>query len=518
MKKYLTKENLFTLVFVIVTLHPFIELDYNFVLPFPRLTTVVDFVILPILVIITFFVVEKNKKKVLKFAIPYGIILGVYFVYHCLRSNDLQYKLFLPNNYVFVIADELFYFITLMLPLVYIWVFNLTNISEKIMEKIVLTLSCTISLPIFISNLFVFGKSTYQGYTIANFLSWFSLPFDNEFYHPRKYATKFFFEEGNTIGIIMFMILPFLYYFAYKNKDFRKKIAIYSLIVIQSLSMIILSTRVATYGAVLIPAAMLAIYIALIFFKYEKFNAKYVLVLLVIALLSGAIIPYGPAYQNQLLDAQDYGAIKHDDSQRKEATNLVRKGDSLEKGSKEWRDFYVFMFEEYQFLTNVTPPVYYLEWYDYRWDPEFWVDLIFDYELEERVSGRQLETIFTKYKWNDLSKVDQLTTGLGYGTFMRGGITIERDFTMQYYLLGLAGFMLTMVPWFVVIAYLGISLILGYKNKKWTYFNIITMMSICLGVGSSYVSGHVMDELSSSLIIAMLCGMLFKNLKKEINE
>lgn len=514
MKKYLTKENLFTIVFALVAIHPLIELDYNFNLPIPRLTTIIDLVILPLLVIGVFFVAEKDKKKVLKFAIPYGMVLLLWFVYHCYRSNDIQYKIFLPNNFVFTIKDELIYTFTLMLPLVYVYVFKLSTIGEKIFKKIVITLSTTISLPIFISDIFTFGKSTYTGYTKGSIFTWFALPFDNKLHHPRRYACKFFFEEGNTIGIILFMILPFIYYYAYKEKDIKKKISLYILLLIQSLTMIILSTRVATYGSVLIPIVMLVIYVVLILLKYEKFNIKYVGCLLVIALVCGSIIPYGPAYQNQLLDAQDYGAIKRDDSQRDEG-QLVRKGgEGLNRGSKEWRDFYVFMFEEYQFLMNVTPPIYYMEWYDYRWDPQFWVDFIFDYTLEERVSGRQVETIFTNYKLAELSTSDKLLTGLGYGTMMRGGITIEKDFTMQYTLLGLVGFLLMMSPWIVLTAYLGIKLILSYKQKKWTYFNIINMMAICSGLGLGYISGHSLDELSSSLLIALLIGMLMKNLGK----
>ena len=53
MKKIFNKENLFALIFVIVALHPVIELDYLLgdVLPI-RLTTIIDFLVLPFLVIL----------------------------------------------------------------------------------------------------------------------------------------------------------------------------------------------------------------------------------------------------------------------------------------------------------------------------------------------------------------------------------------------------------------------------------------------------------------------------------
>ena len=519
MKKLLSKENIFTLIFVIIALHPVIELDYllaGFLGSLPRLTTIVDFIILPLLVIVVFFICDKNKKKTIILFGIYAVIFGVYFIIHCKSANEIQFTIHLTENFYFSITDELIYTITLLLPLVYVYVFSLSNIGEEIMKKICICLSSCTAIPIFVSNVFVFGKSTYQGYTIASFLSWFALPFNRWGNHPRKYATKFFFEEGNTIGILMLMVLPFLYYFFYKEKNKTKKILEGGLIVVHSLAMIILSTRLATYCSVLIPAAMLAIYIVLLLLKSEKLKKSYIAFLLVVATLCGAIIPFCPAYQNQLIDADDYQFIKKDDTQRSEARELLKDADKLTKWSEPWRDFYVFMFEDYQFLMNVTPPIYYTEWYSYKYDPQFWVDLIFDHELEERVNGRQIETFFTKYKWDELSNSQKLT-GFGYGTFMRGGILIERDFIQQFYSYGPIGVVLIMGLWIVLLAYCGIKLLLGYKKGKWTYLNIVLLMSICMGFVCSYVSGHTFDELTSSMFISLCISILIKELSRRIN-
>ena len=518
MEKLFKKENIFTLVFVIVALHPIIELDYLIgdKLPIPRLTTIIDFLVLPLLVILAFWFNEKNKKKIgILFGI-YAIIFGFYFILHCRNANIIQGSIHLTDNFYFNIKDEIFYTLTLLIPLVYVYVFNLTEIGEETIKRITICLSCVTALPIFISNLFVFGKSTYQGYTISNFLSWFSLPFNPVENHPRKYATKFFFEEGNTIGILMLMVLPFLYYFFYKEKNKIKKTLIGLLIFIHSLAMIILSTRLATYCSALIPVAMLLIYVLLMLLKKEKLQIIYLVFLLVMTGISAYIIPYGPAYQNQLIDAEDYGYIKVDEGKRNEGKDQLKKIKEMEKWSESWRDFYVFMFEDYQFLMNVTPPIYYTTWYSYKYDPEFWVDLIFDYELDERVNGRQIETIFTKYKWEELTTPQKLT-GFGYGTFMRGGILIERDFVQQYYSYGPIGVVLIMGAWIVLLAYCGFGILFGYKNEKWNYFNIIILMSLCLGYVSSYMSGHTFDELTTTLFIGLIMGTLMKNLRETNN-
>lgn len=508
------KNSLFVLIFVLVALHPIIELDYlavDLLGNLPRLTTIVDFIILPLLVIVTFVLFEKNKKKVLIYFGIYAVVFGAYFLLHCKSANEIQHTIHLTENFYFSITDELIYTITLLLPLVYVYVFSLSTVSEEILKKICIALSSLTAIPIFISNIFLFGKSTYHGYTIDNFFSWFSLPYNRWWNHPRYFATKFFFEEGNTIGILMLMVLPFLYYFLYKEKNNIKRTLIGLLIVVQSISMIILSTRLATYCSAIIPATMLAIYVLLLILKQETLKKTYIIFLVLMTAMTAIIIPYGPAYQNQLIDADDYVFIKNEETQRSEARGLLKDAEGLVKWSEPWRDFYVFMFEDYQFLINVTPPIYYSEWYSYKYDPQFWVDLIFDYELEERINGRQIETIFTKYKWDELTTSQKLT-GFGYGTFMRGGIIIERDFVQQYYSYGLIGIVLIMGVWIVLLAYCGIKLLLGYKKGKWTYLNIVLLMSICLGFVCSYVSGHTMDELTTSLFMSLCISTLIKKL------
>ena len=518
LEKFINKKTIYIAVMLVILLHPIIELDYLFYdtlnkFGLPRLTTACDFLLLPVLVLATFILFEKKKKRIAFITIVYAVVFGVYFVLHCKNADFLQYNMHLPTRYVFLISDEVIYVITLLLPLVYIWVVYLMEFTEKTLKYITVGLSSLVSLPIFISNLFVFGKSTYQGYTIANFLSWFSLPYNKTNHHPRLYATKFFFEEGNTIGILLIMVLPFLYYFLYKSKSKKEKGILGGLIVIHSLAMIELSTRIATYGSAIVPFMMLAIYLFLIIFKSEKFRKQYTAFCLAMVVFCGCVIPFGPAYQNQQIDATNYGFVKQDDDKRAAARDeVLRNEGDLEPYSEEWINFYTYAFEQYAFLMGVTPPVYYLEWYDYKLDPKFWVDVIFDYELEERINGRQIENIFTHYKFDPLTPY-QKAFGMGYSTFMRGSILLERDFAQQYFSFGPIGFVLLMSPWILIAIYLGIKLIFGYKKGQWTYLNIILMMSLCVGLLSSYISGHTLSELTSSLFIALCAGMLFRNLK-----
>ena len=75
------------------------------------------------------------------------------------------------------------------------------ELKEKVLENITVCISFFVSPPIVISNLLKIGRTTYGTEMAGNIIDWFSLPFDATTHHPRNYATKFFFKEGNTIEL-----------------------------------------------------------------------------------------------------------------------------------------------------------------------------------------------------------------------------------------------------------------------------------------------------------------------------
>ena len=516
MKKLLTKENLFVLILSLVALHPFIELDYLFYdslnkIGLPRLTTVINFLVYPLLVILAFYLCEKDRKKTLTLFGIYAVVFGAYFALHCRNCMQLMADnvMMLPERYTFTLKEEAFYTLTLLLPLIYVYVFTLTDIRESLLEKTSVAIAYLVSFPILLSNIFVFGMSTYVGMTIDNLFSWFSLPFDAVNHEPRFYASKFFFEEGNPIGILLIFTLPLLYYFFYKADNRNKKIFLGITIFIQSFGMIVLSTRIACFGAVIIPFMMLAIYIFLLLFKIERFQKSFLAFIIGMLLVTGVFIPVCPAVQNQLIDSDNYLITKQHDEFLEEERDKIQRG-VYDKWSDEWREYYEQVFEDYTFLIFLTPPVYYKFLYSYKWDPQFWVDLIFDYTLEERADGRQIEQIFFDYKYANLSLKDKVL-GMGYSEYMWGGILVERDFVQQLYTLGYLGFVLLFVPWLLLAAYAGIRLLLN--RKKWTYLNITLMMIVCIGFAASYVSGHTMDKLTCSMVLSLCLGKLLSELR-----
>lgn len=254
MKKIISKESFKWIIIVVIGIQPLIELDYlvyDFLNQFgiPRLSTIFRFIVMPLIVIGGFIVFDRNKKRTVILTSIYGVALGAYFFIHCQNAMAIRQDLYLPPNFYFSVFQELTYVITMVLPYFLIYVVYQAEFKDRAIKLITIGLSSVISFPIFLSNIFVFGLSTYEGYTQASFISWFFGIYENV--HPRELASKFFFVEGNTVGIVLFMLLPILYYFFYKADNKKERIGIGALILIQSLSMIILSTRTATYGAIL---------------------------------------------------------------------------------------------------------------------------------------------------------------------------------------------------------------------------------------------------------------------------
>ena len=143
------------------------------------------------------------------------------------------------------------------------------------------------------------------------------------------------------------MILPMIYYFFYREENKKNKLYLASLIFIQSLSMQMLATRVATYGAVVMPVLFLAIYLfTVLITKTEKFQKTICFVTVIFAAVFAMILPMTPAVQNQKVDAKNDTALLHNgmaDLGKEELANA----DDLVPGSVEYINFYVYMFETY---------------------------------------------------------------------------------------------------------------------------------------------------------------------------
>lgn len=508
-KEDLTKVFICTMALIIILdcdiyLYPFFQSIH---LPLPH--TILTFIWLPLLILWVFYRLENNKKKVFIAALIIGLVYGGYFIVHHLSSHNLWPILKLTNNFFYDFYQELVYYLSMMMPLFFIYVSYKLDMKMNDFEKMIIIISCLISIPILVTNIFACAPSTYEGWTKANFLTWFMGIYDE--YTPRELATSFFFSKGNTTGIVLFMTYPILLNITRKrNTDWK----LVCLLIIQGLAMFCLATRVATYGVILMIAAYLVIYIFCLILKKVKFSKKMLFTFLAILALFVAIFPHSPAYVNQKINQQNDWYILEDEELRQEIKGGLEEID-LDPESQAYKDYWSYIFKQYAFFLSI-PKDYFLKFYDYRFDPKFWVDIIFEYDFYDRASGRDIENIFTKYKWANLTPTQKLF-GMSYSIPMEGGIVIEQDFVSQYYTHGPIGSFLLCSPWLIGLV---VVIVLAIKNfKKVIGLDILTIgLAYVAGLLAGYNSGHLLCEVFGSILLATLLGTLLLKVTKPNEE
>lgn len=510
-KKYATNDHHLILMVMIILLQPIVDMDYLLYpyldpigLPLP--STVFYFIGLPLVIGLSFLIKEQSKRKVLFFASFYIGVVSVYFIAHHWIVKDMFELLYLTNRYVYTFATEFRYVITLVIPLGLVYAFFKTEFNQPMVHKIIISTSILISFPIFFGNLLLIGQSTYYpGPTSANFLTWFMGIYDT--INPKMLANRFYFSGGNTVGIVLFAIYPMLLRQFFTS---AKKWFILTLIVIQGWAMLILATRVATYGAPLMIALVIGVWLFLVLLKREKFNWKSLIILSAVLLMFVAALPFTPAIRNLEVDRRNNQLVVEDEYLRQQFKDDIDSG-NLIPGTAAFNYFYQNIFEDYYWLLTISEE-YYKWYYPYIIDPKFYVDLIFEYDFWERQSGRQFQQIFFDYKWDKLDDTQKLF-GFGYSRFMMGSILLEQDFLMQKYTLGYLGAIILTFPWIGLLIYMFYQVVRNLK-KACNFDLIVYVAAFGATLGGAYMSGHVLDQFFSSTFLALFAGIILNKLNQ----
>lgn len=510
-KSISTKQNFLALMIALVLAQPILDMDwvlYGFLDPIglPLPSTIVYFIGMPLVFVLAFIILDKNKKKTLLFSSLYLGSVLIYFVLHHLSTKDMFDLLYLSNRYVYSITTELRYVLTLIIPFGLIYAFFKADMNTKVFDKIIFYSSILISFPLFFGNLFLFGPATYyNGTTLASFPTWFFGIYDT--FSPKQLATKFYFSEGNTTGIILFSLYPLLINGFYKSE---KKIKFAIVMFVHGAAMLILGTRVGTYGASLMLVLTLAIYLFLALIKKVRFDLKKNIIVALLALIFYASLPFTPAVVNIGIDYRNNSAVWEDEYLRQQWKDDLKNdpnAQNLIPGTAEFNYYYQFIFKQYYWLLTLSD-AYYKEYYPYVMDAKFYVDYIFDVDFYDRINARQFEKYFFDYKWTKLTN-NQKLLGFGYSRFMNGSILLEQDFVMQTYTLGTVGTVLLTGPWIMLLLWI-VYKALRRLNAVLNPDILVLGMALMSILGGAYLSGHVLDQFFSSTFIALYVAQLLR--------
>jgi len=501
--KLLKKTTLEKLLIIFMIIQPILDIYYLYtdkIINIFKLSpsTIIRMIFMGILIILSYLNL-KNKNK-FKWLISLVVVYITYTVFHHLNAIDFNNQLKVYDNYNLV--RELFYIIRMIMPLGMIFITKNTELKEDKIKKIIYTVINIFCITIIITNIAKISLTSYSDgnkIIVANFFEWFN----KDIYQKYSYeliASKGIFHMANQISAVLLALFPIeLYFFLTKKTTISKILTLITSI----LAMLMLGTRVASYGWIIAIILVLAQYIYFGIIKKQKIAISKIIIILSISIAFCLILPYSPVnnrtYANDL-DGNIQEKIKQSEGEI-ERKNLCQ--DNTEKCQQDRINYIEKYYEIYGFDTK-----YIKDNYSYKEDPEFWIES-FDIPYTERANHRQLKTMITKrlINLND-NKLDYLL-GISFTRLRNTQVYMENDIYVHMYSIGILGIIIFIIPFLSVAIYALYKMI---KNKNLTFINTIYLSSIAIVFLAGMVSGNVFDEWIVTLFLGFICGLLLKNI------
>ncbi len=497
------------IIFLFLIIQPFIEWDHllnNFLKQYGLITpsTLIRIVGIPLLAIIGFIFVDKNKKRTFLVVACTTIVVIIYSIFHFISISKLDINL--PSNFKISFKVELKAILVLIMPFILMYCVYLAQFSRKMFNRIILLVSIAICSSIFITNLFSISLASYGGVTEANFISWFTGIYE-EGINPKLLTSKGWYQSANVLGALMCMLLSLLYKILYEVK---RKWPIVLLIMLHSLCMMMIGTRVATLGVVLVAIAALLSYIGCSVLRLNPFRLKLFMIIIAMIALTVVVYPYTPAIKYQENNTQLIKNLKEEEEKSDGVNQMSNQVEQLQKhvDDKEGKDAVLIAILRENLSLFTFPAVYYDESYPIEFDPEFWNGVLNE-PFEKRSDGRKLQKLFVEYKWGQMDTKERMM-GIGFSPLNEGNIMLEKDGWRQLYSMGIIGFFLFVGPYIILVLMSIIRALINFK-KIVNFSNLMLLVSVILGLGAAYYSGHVLEEFFGNVYLGFITVSLFLN-------
>ena len=251
-------------------------------------STIIRMVMMTGLFVTSFFWFKDKRKYI--FIIMFGIIFSIYSLFH--HFNSLEF-IISYGNYTYSTLKEIFYLIRMSMPLLLILITYEKKMSLKQIKIIVVSVTLIFSVIMLFTNIFEIALTSYNfGNKIikANIFKWF-IPGIYEKYGYDFIASKGIFHMANQISATFACLLPINIYIYFKSKNNWNIVTIFLLII----SMLMLGTRISSYGWILIVLVMIIMYVFFEkIYKSNNFSTKKVIMLLVVLVLNLIVLKFSP--------------------------------------------------------------------------------------------------------------------------------------------------------------------------------------------------------------------------------
>ncbi len=473
-------------------------------------------------------IIYKHKLKWLYTLLGYLALVGIYATFH--HYNIVNSGGYYITNGLYNFATELMYVLRLVVPIILMYIVVITKPKKERIEKAILVAVAIISLIIIITNIFKISYASYSptnAFIEYNIFEWFK--YDELLYSET--LSKGYFVSANQIGALLVVLLPITLLYSLKYN----KLLVYIVALLQVIAMVLVGTRVATYGYVLCILAMLLGYIVISIIRKNKIHFERVLAVLVILVLGLLIYKHSPSNSrtfaaangdmyvelsedemtaNEYITIEAYNEIVSDEAKMREYLK-AKKNKNITIDELIYRTMCKYV--ETNYRQHAIAKKYVMNIYPYTEDPEFWVEL-FEQPVAVKGDNRARQSVIIKrIKELNNNMLNDTLVGMGATPMNQREYMIENDLISHYYNIGVIGIILFVSPYAIAVFYVMIS---GLRKIK-LLFNA-RIMAYVLAIFMMYVigffAGHVIDEYIITIYMAIMTGSLINEFNKLVRK
>lgn len=487
MKEYVQDEKIllkFLCIFLII--QPFLDIRYFFTDPQLQflgfsIPTLVRCFGIGIMALLSIPFIKKDKEHL--FYGIYFICLAVYFIaHHLVAGGDID----VPASYRYSLFSEVFYIIRMILPFVIVYVTRHVKISYETFIRVIMIVSMIIGTVITVTNLLHISTPSYAiGGTQnqLNFIEWFF--YDLSEFSFESLTSKGWFFMANQISGLIILLAPLNYYELIRRP---RVISVASTLLI-SIAMLLLGTRVATYGLLMVIAVVFFMFLFFAFVKKQlSFSAKKLIPFACVTLVIFGLFLNSPIKHR----VYTYGEVEEPD------VEIPSETESPTLSSKE--RYIMDNYKNYKIQDAYIKVIY-----PYTYDADFWLDFFKKYSSDVK-NNRQMQQIISDHiVLKNQKAMKHVLFGYSYTRFTNGHLYLENDFLVHTYTMGILGMLLLLGPWIFYMCRGGWIMLRNFK-EKFDFLNCTLVVSLGACLGCSIFSGHVVDELIVTLFIGFVCG------------
>lgn len=505
--KFLKNQELLKKIFIIfLIIQPILDIYILFsdgVVDFFKFSpsTIIRIISIGLLMLMLLLSIKFNKKYL--WFVVYGVLLFIYLILHHITASNFTANI--TGTYNYSLISELFYIVRMLLPFLVAFITYHVRLNKNNVYKIFIYFILILSSTIVLTNITCLSIKSYSE-TVdlidANIFGWFF----NYNYTNVDLSSKGVFTSANQMGSLLSLLLPITIYYYFTKKDNNKLTNI--TLILQSLSVLMIGTRISSYSWILIYAVMIFIYLYYTLIRKKIiFNKRLIINYLIIFVSLVVVFNFAPI--NMRKYASDYkdSFISLEEETKDEIDKISQKLES--ESDIDLKDNIIkFISENYEnyainkeFIMNI---------YSYKLDPLFWYDVI-QMPYEERSESRQIEQLVTSRIYENNNNYLDKWFGMSFSRFRNGNLYLEQDFKVHFYTLGVLGSLLLVYPYIIILVIAAIYLI--FKARKKQNFEFLAYcFSISLMCIFGFLSGSVLDQLIITLISGFIVGLIIRKM------